>query len=644
MSIKASTTYSDRRFRVLIEHSTEAIALLTPEGTVTYASPSIERVLGYTPQEFMAINGFAVIHPGDIASIAHTFQQLLAIPGLVDTKQFRSRRKDGTWRWVEATMTNLLHDPDVQALVTNLRDITERKQAEEEELNALAQQKEERLVESAERKHIEESEQRFRLLADGAPVMIWTSGIDKLCTYFNAPWLAFTGRTMEQEVGNGWAEGVYPADKQRCLDIYTSSFDARKPFSMDYRLRRFDGQYRWVLDNGIPFYAPAGTFTGYIGSCIDITERRSLEQQLQYSEQKLRSLVEANILGVIVADLDGRIYESNDRFAQTLGYSTDELVAETFHWSQLIPPESHEALGQLMMALLSTGALSPVEWELLRKDGSRVPILAMATLLDQERRIALGVTLDISEQKAAERRKQEFLRMVSHELRTPLTAILGLIELALLHIEHRPTSLAPEAEGLLGLIKQKLSLACGQLDIETRLVEDLLEVSQLEMHQFTLSLQQKNLVTIVQETIVGHQAVRTRDIELVLPPAEVVPVIADADRIGQVLTNYLTNAFKFAPIEQVIAVRLEVQAGSARVAVRDQGPGLTPEQQQRVWERFYQVAAPGHQGPDGGLGLGLAIAKAIIEQHHGQVGVESAPGQGATFWFTLPLADGPIRA
>src|SRR5258708_3643276 len=296
MSIKASTTYSDRRFRVIIQHNTEGHPPLTPEGTVNYSSPSLEHVPGYTPPEFMAPNGFAVIHPGDIASIAHTFQQLLAIPGLVDTKQFRSRHKDGTWRWVEATMTNLLHDPDVQALVTNLRDITERKQAEEEELNALAQQKEERLVESAERKHIEESEQRFRLLADGAPVMIWTSGIDKLCTYFNAPWLAFTGRTMEQELGNGWAEGVHPSDRERCVDTYTSAFDARKPFSMDYRLRRFDGQYRWVLDNGIPFYAPDGTFTGYIGSGIDIPQPRRLKQQLPDSERKVRSLVEANIL------------------------------------------------------------------------------------------------------------------------------------------------------------------------------------------------------------------------------------------------------------------------------------------------------------------------------------------------------------
>ena len=121
-------------------------------------------------------------------------------------------------------------------------------------------------------------------------------------------------------------------------------------------------------------------------------------------------------------------------------------------------------------------------------------------------------------------------------------------------------------------------------------------------------------------------------------------MIADAGRIGQVLTNYLTNALKYAPVDRVTCVRLEVTGTDARVSVCDQGPGLTPEQQQRVWERFYQVAAPGQQGPDRGLGLGLAIAMAIVEQHQGQVGVENAPGRGSTFWFTLPLAVGLIRA
>jgi signal transduction histidine kinase len=170
-------------------------------------------------------------------------------------------------------------------------------------------------------------------------------------------------------------------------------------------------------------------------------------------------------------------------------------------------------------------------------------------------------------------------------------------------------------------------------------------VSRLEMHKFELSVQRENLVTIVQEAVGNRQqAARSRHIELVLPPDEVVPVDADAGRIGQALTNYLTNALKYAPVEQPILVRLEVEASSARVSVRDQGPGLTQEEQQRVWERFYQVAAPGHQGPEGGLGLGLAIARAIVEQHHGKVGVESAPGRGSTFWFILPLAAGLIQA
>ncbi len=581
MSLEISM-HSDRCFRALIEHSTDAIALLTPDGTVTYASLSIERILGYTPQEFITINGFDVIHPGDIPSFAHTFQQLLATPGLVDTKQFRSRHKDGTWRWVEATVTNLLHDPDVQAIVTNLHDITEWKQAEEE-LRALAEQKERyvgaTIVKITEWKQTEESEQLFRLLADGAPVMIWTSGIDKLCTYFNAPWLAFTGRTIEQELGNGWAEGVYPADKQRCLDIYTSSFDARKPFSMDYRLRRFDGQYRWVLDNGIPFYTPDGTFTGYIGSCIDITERRSLEQQLQYSEQKLRSLVESNIVGVAVTDAEGRVYEVNNHLVQMLGYSQEELLSETMRIQHLLVPEYREVRARAWKTLVSQGASLPEEKVYVRKDGSLLPTLVAAATINQERSRALVMFLDISDRKEAERRKQEFLGMVSHELRTPLTAIMGLIELALMQI------------------------------------------------------------TIVQETVANQQqAARTRHIELALPPDAVVPVMVDAGRIGQVLTNYLTNALKYAPVDRAISVRLEVEASVARVLVRDQGPGLTLEQQQHIWERFYQVAAPGHQGPDGGLGLGLAIAKAIIEHHHEQVGVESAPGRGSTFWFTLPRA------
>src|SRR5215510_14865502 len=122
---------------------------------------------------------------------------------------------------------------------------------------------------------VESGDRFFMELADYAPVMIWRSGPDKLCDWFNKPWLDFVGRTMEQELGNGWVENVHPNDLDRCLTIYGASFDARQTFSMIYRLRRSDGVYREILDNGAPFYR-SGIFAGYFGSCIDVTDLREL--------------------------------------------------------------------------------------------------------------------------------------------------------------------------------------------------------------------------------------------------------------------------------------------------------------------------------------------------------------------------------
>ncbi|NJM71487.1 MAG: PAS domain S-box protein [Scytonema sp. RU_4_4] len=136
-----------------------------------------------------------------------------------------------------------------------------------------------------------ESEKRFRHVTDTAPVMVWMSGTDKLCDYFNKPWLDFTGRTLEQELGNGWAEGVHPDDLQRCLEIYTNSFDKRQEFQMEYRLRRFDGEYRWILDIGVLRLTSEGEFLGYIGSCIDIEDRKLSEEQIQLLNETLEERV-----------------------------------------------------------------------------------------------------------------------------------------------------------------------------------------------------------------------------------------------------------------------------------------------------------------------------------------------------------------
>jgi PAS domain S-box-containing protein len=139
---------------------------------------------------------------------------------------------------------------------------------------------------------------QFKLLADNAPVMIWRAGLDKMCDFFNEPWLRFSGRTMEQELGFGWAEGVHPEDYDRCVAIYITAFDARDEFSMPYRLRRHDGEYRWLLDNGRPFHAADGAFSGYFGSCIDITDMVEARETLQASlvRQERLSLEQAQLL------------------------------------------------------------------------------------------------------------------------------------------------------------------------------------------------------------------------------------------------------------------------------------------------------------------------------------------------------------
>lgn len=163
-------------------------------------------------------------------------------------------------------------------------------------------------------------EHQFRLLADNAPVLIWRADTSKGCIFFNKPWLDFTGRSMEQELGYGWAEGVHPEDLERCVATYDSAFDARQEFSMTYRLRRHDGAYRWLLDNGRPYFDAEGRFAGYFGSCVDVTEMKEAEEQVR------RALEEKELL---LREVQHRVRNNMQLISSLLALQTDEVQDPT---------------------------------------------------------------------------------------------------------------------------------------------------------------------------------------------------------------------------------------------------------------------------------------------------------------------------
>jgi signal transduction histidine kinase len=234
-----------------------------------------------------------------------------------------------------------------------------------------------------------------------------------------------------------------------------------------------------------------------------------------------------------------------------------------------------------------------------------------------------------------------FLAMASHELRTPLTVIKGNLQLARWHAQpfsSEPNGNAGDSSGGIDPLPELLAHAEQQINRLTRLVNDLTEVSRLHTETIEMRMEVCDLGTIVCERV-EEQRVLTPTRTIHLQPNSSCPLLvyADAERVGQVVTNYLTNALKYSPEEQPVEVRVERGDRDARVLVHDRGCGLTPLQQEQIWERFHRVEGIKVQsGSSVGLGLGLYINRVIIEQHQGHVGVESVPGEGSTFWFTLP--------
>lgn len=242
----------------------------------------------------------------------------------------------------------------------------------------------------------------------------------------------------------------------------------------------------------------------------------------------------------------------------------------------------------------------------------------------------------------ANQRMDEFLGIASHELRTPMTSVTLYLDRAAQILKSRPAPDNPDIQKrdqLLEKLQSMLAKAQIQMKRQHRLVNDLLDFSRIHNTWFNLQMTRCYLTPLVLEAIEEERLLNpTRVIQLQSDVREDIMVVADADRLRQVVSNYLSNALKYSPEDRLVRVAIQVEADMVRVSVQDQGRGLSPDEQQHIWEQFYRTPQAQRQSRGGvGLGLGLHICHAIIEQHHGYVGVSSQPGAGSTFWFTLPI-------
>jgi len=241
----------------------------------------------------------------------------------------------------------------------------------------------------------------------------------------------------------------------------------------------------------------------------------------------------------------------------------------------------------------------------------------------------------------------EFLNLASHELKTSLTVIKGNIQLAqrrLAALKHQIAEQPERVNEQLEQVKQPLAAAAQSTRIQERLINELIDDARIQANTLELHLKQCDLIALLREAVAQQQRLAPeRTIVLdVMPIEQVVPIIADAERITQVITSYLTNALSYSPADQPVIVQLTVEDAGACVSVHDEGPGIPLEEQERIWERFYHAKEmTGHHELDLSLGLGLYLSQAFLERHHGSVGVQSEPGHGTTFWFTLPIEASP---
>jgi PAS domain S-box-containing protein len=470
----------------------------------------------------------------------------------------------------------------------------------QEDLRRLCSELESRL------ESLRDSEALFRELANSAPVMIWLSDPDGQLTFFNQRWLEFVGRSLDEELGDGWQHNIHPEDSHAGVDEFFASVRSDALYEVEYRLRRADGEYAWVFDRGVPRFRPDGSLFGYVGVTVDIDDRKRAEEALRASEDRLRAIIEASPLAIVEVGADERVRLWNPAAEQLYGWAAAEVIGQPVRH---VPAESRQEFVEGARRVRSGVVYSGSETVRQRRDGSLVDVeVSAAPIRDASGDVTghMSVFRDITERKRHERELQASRarivqagdaerRRLERNLHDGAQQRLVSISLALRRAQARLESDPAEAREVLDGASDELALA----------MEELRELAR-GLHPAILT--QRGLGAAVR--VLADRA--PLPVEIAALPDDRLPEPVEA-AIYYLVAEALTNVAKYAQASAAV-VEITLQNGSAIVAISDDGIG---------------GAAPAD-------GSGLRGLADRVEALAGQLEVESPPGAGTRLKAEIP--------
>lgn len=609
---------SEERFRTLASHAPVGIFQTDLHGDNLFVNEGWCEMAGMSAAEARGKGWMSAIHPDDREQALAGWQQALA-DGASSSAEFRFQRPGGGVTWVQGNAVPLCNvSGRTTGYIGTVVDITARKQGEAALRN---------------------SELMYRAIGESIDYGIWICDAEGRNIYCSESFLNLVGMTQQECTDIGWTDVLHPDDVEQTIAAWRQCVRSGDAWDVEHRFRGVDGQWHPVLARGVPVRDEHGAIIAWVGINLDISDLKRIESHLRESEERFRSMADNAPVLIWIHGVGGCQYV-NKEYMRFVGAELDEL--QGMNWTRFIHEEERAKFVESYRQAFKLQQTIDAQLRMRRADGEYRWLSVTGTPRFRADGVFLGYvgcSVDISDMKASEnalreadRRKDDFLAMLGHELRNPLAGIVtGAQVLGMLNLE-------PEANEMQAVIARQ----AGQM---SRIVDDLLDVSRIARGKLRLRREYVNLRELLRDAVDDYRKARVfENCELHVDlPEQDAWVFADSARLAQAFSNLIHNSYKFSDGPNVISVTLHPQASDsdAAVVVRDQGIGMSGETLARIFEPFSQ-ADNSVERSRGGLGLGLALTKGLVELHDGSIRARSdGVGQGAEFTITLPRSKPP---